>query len=168
MKLAKVTSSIKSFHVTNNSITNNTDNTSEPERLKKLRKVSHYATTPYFVNRQQQQQQNRLFFNNSPENEMRYKNGLPGNTSYCGITRSGKKAYIFGTSMVSNVKVKKFDNNFRCTSVRIRDFRGATIKHLKHHVLPSLVDGTPDIAVIYGGCNNLGYKNKEAFSTDDI
>ena len=165
VKLAKVTSSIKSFHI---SITNNTNNTSEPERLKRLRKVSHYATTPYFVNRQQQQQQNRLFFNNSPENEMRYKNGLPGNTSYCGITRSGKKAYIFGTSMVSNVKVKKFDNNFRCTSVRIRDFRGATIKHLKHHVLPSLVDGTPDIAVIYGGCNNLGYKNKEALSTDDI
>ena len=69
MKLAKVTLSIKSFHVTNNSITNSTNNTSEPERLKKLRKVSHYATTPYFVNRQQQQQQNRLFFNNYPENE---------------------------------------------------------------------------------------------------
>ena len=99
MKLAKVTSPIKSFHVTNNSITNNTNNTSETERLKKLRKVSHYATTPYFVNRQQQQQQNRLFFNNYPENEMHYKNVLPGNKSYCGITRSGKKAYIFGTSM---------------------------------------------------------------------
>ena len=99
VKLAKVTLSIKSFHVTNNSITNSTNNTSEPERLKKLRKVSHYATTPYFVKRQQQQQQNRLFFNNYPENEMRYKNVLPGNTSYCGITRSGKKAYIFGTSM---------------------------------------------------------------------
>ena len=72
------------------------------------------------------------------------------------------------TSMVSNVNVKTFNNSFRCTSARIRDFRGATIKHLKHHVLPSLADDTPDIAVIYGGCNNLGYKNKEALSTDDI
>ena len=52
------------------------------------------------------------------------------------------------TSMVSNVNVKTFNNSFRCTSARIRDFRGATIKHLKHHVLPSLADDTPDIAVI--------------------
>ena len=41
--------------VTNNSITNNTNNKLETERSKKSRKVSHYATTPYFVNRQQQQ-----------------------------------------------------------------------------------------------------------------
>ena len=45
---------------------------------------------------------------------------------------------------------------------------GATIKHPKHHVIPSFVDDTSDIAVIHGGCNNLGYKNNEALSTDDI
>ena len=60
------------------------------------------------------------------------------------------------------------NNKLRGASARTRDFRGATIKHLKHHVLPSLVDDTPDIAVIHGGCNDLGYKNKEALSTDDI
>ena len=99
---------------------------------------------------------------------MRYKKVLPGNTSYSGITQSGKTAYIFGTSMVSNVKAKKLNNKVRGASARIRDFRDATIKHLKYHVLRSLVDGTPDIEVIHGGCNNLGYENKEAFSTDDI
>ena len=135
---------------TDNSITSNTNNTSEMERSKKSRKVSHNATTPYFANRQQQQQQNRLFFNNDPENDMRYKKVLPGNTSYSGITQSGKKAYIFGTSMVSNVKAKKLNNKLRGASARIRDFRGATIKHLKQHVLPSLVDDTPDITVIHG------------------
>ena len=139
-------------NVPNNSITNNTNNTSETERSKKRWKVSHNATTPYFVSRQKQQQQqqkqqNRLFFNNHPENYMRYKKVLPGNTSYSGITQSGKKAYIFGTSMVSNVKAKKVKNKLRGASERIRDFSGATIKHLKHHVLPSLVDDTPDIAV---------------------
>ena len=141
-----------------NSITNNTNNTSETEGSKKWRKVSHYTTTRFFVNKQtnkqtnkQQQQQNRLFFNNHPANDMRYKKVLPGNTSYSGITQSGKNAYIFSTSMVSNVKVKKLNNDLRVVSARIRDFRGATIKHLKHHVLPSLVDDIPDIAVIYGG-----------------
>ena len=38
---------------------------------------------------------------------MRYKKVLPGNTSYSDITQSGRKAYIFGTTMVSNVKAKK-------------------------------------------------------------
>ena len=99
---------------------------------------------------------------------MRYKKVLPGNTSYSGITQSDKKAYIIGTSIVSNVKAKKLNNKLRGASARIRDFRGATIKHLKHHLLPSLVDGTPDIALIHGRCNDLGYKNKEALSTDGI
>ena len=131
-------------NVSNNSIANNANNTSEMERSKKLRKVSHYATTPYFVNSQQQQQQqqqqqrNRLFFNNHPKNDMRYKKVLLGNTSYNGITQSSKKAYIFGTSMLSNVKAKKLNNKLQGASIRIRDFRGATM----NHVLPSLVHDT--------------------------
>ena len=101
-------------NVTNSSITNNTNNISETERSKKSRKVSHYATTRYFVNRQQkqqQQQQNRLFFNNHTENDMRYKKVLLGNTSYSGITQSGKKTIIFGSSIVSNVKAKNLKIN---------------------------------------------------------
>ena len=132
-------------NVSNNSIANNANNTSEMERSKKLRKVSHYATTPYFVNsqeqqqqQQQQQQRNRLFFNNHPKNVMRYKKVLLGNTSYNGITQSSKKAYIFGTSMLSNVKAKKLNNKLQGASIRIRDFRGATM----NHVLPSLVHDT--------------------------
>ena len=70
--------------------------------------------------------------------------------------------------MFSNAKRKKLSNKLGGASTCIRDFRGATIKHVKHHVLPSLVDDTPDIAVIYEGCNGLGYKNKETLSTDDI
>ena len=44
-------------NVTNNSITNNTNNTLETERSEKSRKVSHYGTTLYFINKQQRQQQ---------------------------------------------------------------------------------------------------------------
>ena len=66
------------------------------------------------------------------------------------------------------LKQKKLNNKLRGASASIGDFRGVTIKHLKHHVLPSLVDSTPDIAVIHGECNDLGYKNKEALSTDNI
>ena len=99
---------------------------------------------------------------------MRYKQVLTGNTSYSGITQSGRQACIFGTSMVSNVKAKKLNNKLRGASVSIWDFKDATIKHLKHHVYPSLVDDTLHIAVIHGKCNDLGYKNKEALITNDI
>ena len=61
----------------------------QTERSKKSRKVNHNATTSFFVNTQQQQQ-NCLFFNNHPKNDMHYKEVLPGNTSYSGITQSGK------------------------------------------------------------------------------
>ena len=99
---------------------------------------------------------------------MRYKKVLIGNTSYSGITQSGRQNCIFGTSMVSNVKAKKVNNELRGASASIWDFRDATIKHLKHHVYPNLVDDTLDIAVIHGKCNDLGYKNKEALSTNDM
>ena len=66
-----------------------------------------------------------MFFNNHPESDMRYKkvllgntfsSGTTGNTSSSGTTQSGKKAYTFGTSMVSNVKVKKLNNKLRGAS----------------------------------------------------
>ena len=65
------------------------------------------------------------------------------------------------------LKQKKLNNKLRAASVCIQDFGGATIKH-KHHLFSSLVDDTLDIAVIHEGCNDLGYTNKEALSTDDI
>ena len=64
------------------------------------------------------------------------------------------------------LKQKKFNNKLRGASARIQDFSGASIKHLEHHVLASLADNTPDITVIHGGCNDLGYKNKEALCRD--
>ena len=76
--------------------------------------------------------------------------------------------------MARNVRAKNINHKFRGAFASTTDFRsatikwGATIKHLKHRVLPSLVDDTPDTAAIHGGCNDLGYKNNEALSRDDI
>ena len=44
----------------------------------------------------------------------------------------------------------------------------ATIKQLRSFVIPTLADDTPVVAVIHGGCNDLGHKSKEVLSTDDI
>ena len=41
-------------------------------------------------------------------------------------------------------------------------------KASKTLVLPSLIDDTTDLAVIHRGCNDLGFKNKEALSTAKI
>ena len=89
---------------------------------------------------------------------MHYKKVLRRNTSHSGITQSGRKTYNFANSMVNIVKAKKLNSKLRGASARIRDFRGAPIE----------VPHTPCITVINGGCDDLGYKNKETVSTGGI
>ena len=55
--------------------------------------------------------------------------------------------------MISNFKAEKFSNNLQGAFACIQDFRGDTIKQLRHHVIRTLVDDTQDVAVIHGECN---------------
>ena len=59
-------------------------NTLETERSKKSREVSCYATQTTTTTATRK---NCLFFNNYPENDMRYKKVLPGNTFYSSIAQ---------------------------------------------------------------------------------
>ena len=38
-------------------------------------------------------------------------------------------------------------------------FPGATLKHLKYYIVPSLIDETPDRIILHGGCNDVNNKN---------
>ena len=80
---------------------------------------------------------------------------IPGNGTYIEACKYGKKTFVFGTSMVKGIRVKEFNNNLTRCSSRIRSFPGATLKQLKHYVIPTLVDDTPDVVIIEGGCNDL-------------
>ena len=65
---------------------------------------------------------------------------------------------MVGTSMVKGIKVNKVNKQLRNSFAKRRSFPGATLKHLKYCVVPSLVDETPDITM-YGKCNDINNKN---------
>ena len=66
---------------------------------------------------------------------------------------------MVGTSMVKGIKVNKVNKQLRNSFAKRRSFPGATLKHLKYCVVPSLVDETPDRITMYGKCNDINNKN---------
>lgn len=92
---------------------------------------------------------------------MYYKNLLPENTSYSGITQLGNKTYSFGKNMVHSANAIKLYNKLQGACTRIREFRGAVIKCLRHYVVPTLVGDTPDAVIIHRKCNDIRYKNNK-------
>ena len=61
--------------------------------------------------------------------------------------------------MVKGIRNKEFNQHLTKCSAQIRVFPGANLKQLKHYVIPTLVDDTPDVAVIHGGCNDIQSRN---------
>ena len=66
---------------------------------------------------------------------------------------------MVGTSMVKGIKVNKVNKQLRNSFAKRRSFPGATLKHLKYCVVPSLVGETPDRITMYGKCNDINNKN---------
>ena len=51
-------------------------------------------------------------------------------------------------------------NSQLCNSfAKLRSFPGATLKHLKYYIVPSLIDESPDRIILHGGCNDVNNKN---------
>ena len=55
--------------------------------------------------------------------------------------------------------MKKVNGRLHNSFAKLRSFPGATLKHLKYYVVPSLIDETPNRIVLHGGCNNVNNKN---------
>ena len=51
-------------------------------------------------------------------------------------------------------------NSQLCNSfTKLRLFPGATLKHLKYYIVPSLINETHDRIILHGGCNDVNNKN---------
>ena len=99
--------------------------------------------------------------NRYPEREKTFpKKVVPGNTSYSDSLRHGKKTCVFGTSMIKGIRTKEFNSWLKNHSAQIRPFPGATIKQLHHYIIPTLIDDTPDVIIIHGGCNDILSRGK--------
>ena len=105
---------------------------------------------------------------NNHSNARNIEKVIPGNTTYRDAVKFGKKTFIFGTSMVKGIRNKEFNQHLTKCSAQIRAFPGANLKQLKHYVIPTLVDDTPDVAVIHGGCNDIQSRNGKSLSENEI
>ena len=73
--------------------------------------------------------------------------------------RNGKKTFIAEKSMVKGIRMKEVNSQLRNSFAKLRSFPGATLKHLKYYIVPSLIDETPDRIILHGGCNDVNNKN---------
>ena len=73
--------------------------------------------------------------------------------------RNSKKMFIASTSMVKGIRMKEVNSQLRNSFANLRSFPGATLKHLKYYIIPSLIDETPDRIILHGGCNDVNNKN---------
>ena len=51
--------------------------------------------------------------------------------------------------------MKKVNKQLHNSFAKLRSTSGATLKHLKYYVVPSLIDNTPDRIILRGGCNDV-------------
>ena len=54
--------------------------------------------------------------------------------------QNGKKTFIVDTSMVKGIKMKEVNSQLRNLFAKLKSFPGATLKHLRYYIVPSLID----------------------------
>ena len=64
--------------------------------------------------------------------------------------------------MIKGIRRKKFNSKFNKSSTLFRPFISATLKQMEAYVKPILNDETPDVLILYIGCNDIGNKQLTA------
>ena len=70
-----------------------------------------------------------------------------------------KKTLIVGTSKVKGIRIREVNSQLRNSFAKLRSFPGATLKHLRYYIVPSLIDETPNRIILHGGSTDVNNKN---------
>ena len=128
------------------------------KNYKEKETLQHRHQTPVYRN---QNQRCNPVMNHFPENDNPFWQQItvPGNSKYSDTVRNGKKTFIVGTSMVKGIKMKEVNSQLRNSFAKLRSFHGATSKHLKYYIVPSLIDEIHGKIILHRGCNDVTIKN---------
>ena len=69
---------------------------------------------------------------------------------------------IFSDSICKPIDMVEFSKHCKHKTTIKRSFPGATASQLKHYVKPTLIEDSPDIAIIHIGTNNLTKKKHQS------
>ena len=92
----------------------------------------------------------------------------PGNSTYAGTLREGKKILMIGDSHIRRVKRDKLQNSFDNAKYFVRYFSGAKTEDLHYHIIPLLLKEKPDTVVIHVSSNNITHRIFEGFNADKL
>ena len=70
--------------------------------------------------------------------------------------------------MTNGIRVREFNKYFNAGTARFRRFPGATAKSILHYVLPTLLEESPEIAVIHLGGNDLPTTKSNSTPVENI
>ena len=120
--------------------------------------LQHHHQTP--VHRNQNHRPN-LVINHFSENDnpLWQQRTVPGNSKYSDTVLNGKKTLIVGTSKVKGIRIREVNSQLRNSFAKLRSFPGATLKHLRYYIVPSLIDETPNRIILHGGSTDVSNKN---------
>ena len=130
----------------------------EAKNYKEKEILLHRHQTPVY--RKQNHRPNPVI-KHFPENDnpLWQQRTVPGNSKYSNTVRNGKKTFIVGTSMVKGIRMKHVNSQLRNSFTKLRSFPGATLKHLRYYIIPSLIDEIPVRIILHGGCNDVNNKS---------
>ena len=136
------------------------------KNYKEKETLKHRHQTPVYS---KQNHRPNPVINHFPENDNHFwqQRKAPRNSKYSDAVRNGKKMLIAGTSMVKGIRMKEVNRQLRNSFAKVRSFPGATLKHLKYYIVPSLIDETPERIILHGECNDANNKNSSPEKTSN-
>ena len=103
-----------------------------------------------------------------PENNCLRLPIKPGINQYNQAVKNGKTTVIFSTSMTKGINVRNFNKDYKIGTARFRRFHSAKAKHVKHYVLPTLIEESPEVVLLQCGGNDLQTSKLNPTPIDDI
>ena len=121
----------------------------EAKNYKEKETLQDRHQTPVYS---KQKHRSNPVMNHFPENGNPFwqQRTVPGNSKCSDAVRSDEKTLIAGTSMVKGIRMREVNSQLRNSFAKLRSFPGATLKHLKHYIVPSLIDETTDRIILHG------------------
>ena len=122
------------------------EHTSECINPSESRNVSNQSNTNY---------RPHIIIQDYPENNFIKQKTKPGINDYNEAVKYGKTTVVFSTSLTKGINVRHFNEVYKIGTARFRRFHSAKARHIKHYVLPTLIEEKPTVVLLQCGGNDL-------------
>ena len=97
----------------------------------------------------------QVVINNQPESDNAAWRTVPGNSTYAGTVKNGRKVALFSDSICNRMNKHELRKKLQC-NINKKSFPGATTDDMyEHYMMPTLKRNTPDTAIIHIGVNDI-------------